>query len=73
MGKTARKWEKREREWKAQQDAYIAKLEATLLPGQKLLTCRTCHKIVKVPEHLEEVHHIVAPYSRTNHLHEIRW
>ena len=51
MGKHAQaKWAARAKEQQDRTDAYITKLQSQLLPGQKLLTCPQCNRIIKVPE-----------------------
>ena len=50
----------------ASQQAYIAGLQAQLKPGQKLLTCPYCNKIVKVPEWQQQLS-CVRSYCTNGH------
>ncbi len=49
-GKTKRAWAKIAAKGAADRLAFITQLQNSLNPGEKLLTCPYCRRIVKVPE-----------------------
>jgi len=60
MGKsTAQKIREQEAAYHAKQAAYYAQLQLQCKPGQKLMTCSTCGKVMRFPEWQVVVDHLV--------------